>query len=177
MDPFSIVGASASLIQLIETVSKAIRYLNDIKNERKERIRVSRELGNLYGILIDLEAKLDDASTNDPYAKGLQSLASRHGPIDQLEDALNTIIKKLESQSGFKKVGRTLIWPFEKKELESIMVRIERQKSTINYALQGDQMHLEKAIKADTQHIPSLADGVQNLQIDIKSMQSRQEGI
>ena len=141
MDPFSAVGASASLVQLIGTAAKVIKYLNDIKNAPKERIRLAREVSSLYSVLLELEARYEDSKveSDTKWLGGLRSLAVRDGPMDQLETALSLIMKKLKPSSGIKKLGKALSWPFDKKEIEGILDQIERQKSTINFALQGDQ--------------------------------------
>ena len=177
MDLFTGVGAAASIAQLVETTSRVIKYLSDIKEEKKERIRLSRELSSLLNILLDLEARLDEKGTRDPSMKGLQSLAVPHGPIEQLKEALEGMAKKFEPKSGLSKVKGTLLWPFDRKELEEVLGRIERQKSTINYALQGDQMNLQKAIKADTGQILYLVDDFQNFKLGMDSIQNDLQGI
>ena len=177
MDPLTGIGAAASVVQLVETVGKTIQYLSTIKDEKIERIRLSREFSSLYNILLDLEARLDEGNLDDQWIKGLRSLAMPHGPIDQLEEALGKVLKKLEPKSGFQKTKGTLLWPFDRKQLEEILGQIERQKSTINYALQGDQTNLQKAIKADTGQIPDLVDGFQSIKLGMHSIQNRHQGI
>lgn len=176
MDPFTATGAAASIIQLVETIGKAIQYLSDIKNEKKERTRLSRELGTLYNLLLDLEEKLDDSNEKDPWMDGLRSLALPHGPIDQLNEAMAKILKKIEPKSGLSGLKGTFLWPFNRKEVEEILGQIERQKSTINYALQGDQMNLQKAIKADTGQIPDIVSGLQSINLGVNNMENQRRG-
>lgn len=144
MDPLSAIGAGASLIQLINTAAQVIKYMNEIKNAPKERIRLARELGSLYSVLVDLEGRLEECENEkeNEWVGGLKSLAVAHGPMEQLDTALSHILRKLKPIVGsrFKQIGKTLAWPFTKKEIEQILSQIERHKSTINFALQGDQM-------------------------------------
>lgn len=65
MDPLTAIGAGASIAQLIGTVGKTIKYLSDIKDEKKERIRLSRELGSLYNILLDLQERLVEGAKQE----------------------------------------------------------------------------------------------------------------
>ena len=58
---------------------------------------------------------------------------------------MGKVIKKLEPKSGLSSLKGTFLWPFDRKEVEEILGQIERQKSTINYALQGDQMELTES--------------------------------
>ena len=177
MDPVTAIGAGASVLQLIGVAGKTIQYLNDIKNAPRERFRLTQELNSLYGILIELESRVDEAkaSGDDQWLRGLQSLTVKFGPIEQLGTALTLVVDKVKPAQKIKKVGKTLIWPFTKKEVEEILKQVERQKSTINFALQGDQFNLAKAIKADTMHIPALITGVQDMQIGVTSLQGRHE--
>ena len=177
MDPVTAIGAAASVLQLIGIAAKAIKYINDIKNAPRERFRLVQELNSLYGILIELESRVDEAKMNrdDKWLSGLNSLTVKFGLIEQLGAALNSIVDKIKLASKIKTVGRTFNWPFAKKEIAEIMEQIERQKSTINFALQGDQMNLAKAIKADTIQIPALLTGVQEMQVGVTKIQDRLE--
>ena len=177
MDPITAIGAAASVLQLIGVAGKAIKYLNDIKNAPRERFRLAQELNSLYGILIELESREDEAkaSGDDKWLRGIQSLTVKFGPIEQLQSALELIVNKVKPVSRIKNVGKVLKWPFTKKEVEEILKQIERQKSTINFALQGDQISLAKAIKSDTMQIHTLINGVQEMQVGVTYLQDRQE--
>ena len=177
MDPITAIGASASVLQLIGVAGKAIKYINDIKNAPRERFRLAQELSSLYGILIELESRVDEPNTSgdDKWLRGLQSLTVKFGPIEQLGAALSLIVDKVKPTSKIRTAGRALIWPFTKKEIEETLEQIERQKSTISFALQGDQISLAKAIKADTMQIHALLDGVQEMQVGVTYLHDRQE--
>ena len=177
MDPITAIGAGASVLQLVGVAGKAIKYLNEIKNAPRQRFRLSQELNSLYGILIELQSREDEANAreDDEWLKGFRSLTVKLGPIEQLESALESIVNKAKPVSKLKNIGKALVWPFTIKEVEEILKQIERQKSTITFALQGDQMNLTKAIKADTMQIHSLISGVQEMQVGITYLQDHQE--
>ena len=107
--------------------------------------------------------------------KGFRSLTAKLGPVEQLESSLGSIVNKVRPVSKLKKIGKALVWPFTIKEVEEILKKMERQKSTITFALQGDQMNLTKAIKADTMQIHSLISGVQEMQVGVTYLQDHQE--
>ena len=177
MDPVTAMGAGASVLQLVGVAGKAIKYLGDIKNAPRERLRLTQELNSLFGILIELEGREDEAkaSGDNKWLRGFQSLTVKFGPLDQLRTALESIVDKLKPTPKVKEIGKTLIWPFTKREIQEILNQVERQKSTISFALQGDQTNLAKAIKADTMHIPVLVNEFQEMQIGIQHLQDRQE--
>jgi hypothetical protein len=77
MDPFSVLGAGANPLQLIDTAVKVIEYLNEIKDPPRERIWLARELGSLYSVLVDLEGRLEECESEeeDQWDGGLRSLA------------------------------------------------------------------------------------------------------
>ena len=62
MDPITAIGAGASVLQLVGVAGKAIKYLNEIKNAPRERFRLAQELNSLYGILIELQSREDEAN-------------------------------------------------------------------------------------------------------------------
>ena len=96
--------------------------------------------------------------------------------LEQLKEALAKILKKVAPKSGLSSFKGTLLWPFDRKEVEEILRQIERQKSTINYALQGDQMNLQRAIKADTGQIPDLVSGLHSIKLGVNNIEDERRG-
>lgn len=43
MDPITVVGFLAAIVQLIDTTSKVVTYFNGVKNAPKERAKLTRE--------------------------------------------------------------------------------------------------------------------------------------
>ena len=48
--------------------------------------------------------------------------------------------------TAVQKIGKTIVWPFEKITINEILNDIERQKSMFTYALQNDHIRLSQAI-------------------------------
>lgn len=172
MDPITVIGLVASVVQLIETTAIVVQYLNEVKNAPKERARLAQEVTNLLALLTTLRYKLEEANGTDPWFVGIRSLGVALGPLDQLKNAMEDLAKKLEARDGLK-ISKSLIWPINKKECDRILAKIEREKTSIGLALQGDTLwvflatctnqmdaniysKLAQAIKADTGRLPAL---------------------
>ena len=52
MDPVSAIGLVASIVQLIATTSKVIKYVDEVKDAPKERASLASEAANLVPLLI-----------------------------------------------------------------------------------------------------------------------------
>ncbi|KAF5632082.1 hypothetical protein F52700_6601 [Fusarium sp. NRRL 52700] len=172
MDPITAVGLIASIAQIIDATTKVLRYLNDVKNAPKARARVAQEASLLLALLTNLRYRLEDTDAKDPWVQGVMTLGMAGGPLDQFREALEELAGKLQSSGTAKSVGKALSWHFEKKEVDDFLNRMERLKSFIALALQGDVLDVVRAVKADTNKIPSLQmdvlsvkDGVERLQI------------
>ena len=63
MDPITAVGFVAALVQLIDITSKAVRYINDVKNAPKSRAKLAREASGLLSLLIDLRYRVEDVES------------------------------------------------------------------------------------------------------------------
>jgi hypothetical protein len=137
MDPITAVGLIASIAQLIDATTKVLRYLNDV-NAPKARAQVAQEASLLLALLTSLRYRLEDTNAKDPWVQGVMTLGMASGPLDQFREALEAVAGKLQSSGTAKSVGKALSWHFEKKEVDEFLNRMERLKSFIGLALQGD---------------------------------------
>ena len=138
MDPITAVGLIASIAQIIDATTKVLRYLNDVKNAPKARARVAQEASLLLALLTNLRYRLEDTNAKDPWVQRVMTLGMAGGPLDQFGEALEELAGKLQSSGTAKLVGKALSWHFEKKEVDDFLNRMERLKSFIALALQGD---------------------------------------
>ncbi|EXJ70463.1 uncharacterized protein A1O5_06532 [Cladophialophora psammophila CBS 110553] len=79
MDPVTAVGLRASIVQLIDSTTKAIKYLNNVNNAPKDRARLAREATSLLALLTDLRHRLEEASSTDQWLTGIRSLGVKGG--------------------------------------------------------------------------------------------------
>ena len=95
MEPITVVSLIATIIQLINTTSKVVKYLNDMKNAPRERAELAREITNLLPLLTDLRYRMGDTNLTEPWFAGLHSLGGTSGPLEAFKDALGTHWKTL----------------------------------------------------------------------------------
>lgn len=139
MDPLSISASITALLQLTSTV---IEYLNGVKGAPEDRRRILSEIVSVNGILFSLQDQADHAKQGDPWSSTFQSLNVPEGPLDQFRRALERLSSKLAPPAtGLKKLGKAIIWPFQKEEVKAILGTIERQKALLNLARQNDHMY------------------------------------
>ncbi|KAL9629066.1 MAG: hypothetical protein Q9204_005491 [Flavoplaca sp. TL-2023a] len=164
-----IVGLTASVTQLIDITAKAIKYLNSVKEASKERAGLFQEASSLLPLLVNLQARVNAAKPSEPWFNDVGLLGIENGPLDQLRKALVQLTEKLKPKRGVEKAARALIWTLDKAFCDNILHKIERVKSSVSLALQGDTFKLAQAIKADTlsinQRVAEVADGVEAIQL------------
>jgi hypothetical protein len=138
MDPVSAIGLIASLASLIDATSTTLRYLNNVKNAPKSRAQIAQEASLLLALLTNLRYRLEDSDASEPWVQGVLTLGMANGPLDQFKVVLESLAMRLHNPSTGKSIGKALVWPFEKKEIDELLGKMERLKSFINLALQGD---------------------------------------
>jgi len=69
----------------------------------------------------------------------LVSLSRPGGLLEVCKTELQGLEKKLEPETGWKALRKTLVWPLQKTELNKVLDILERSKTTINLALVVDQ--------------------------------------
>lgn len=141
MDPITVVGFVAAIVQLIDTTSKVINYFNTMKNAPKDRAKLVREAYSLLALLADLRYQVEEnnSSTNSWFT-GLQSLGEKGGLLMQFKNAMEDIANMLAPTTDFARLRRVVRWTSDKREIDAILSKIERLKSLISLALQKDHM-------------------------------------
>lgn len=133
MDPGTIL---AVVTTSAAALSHIIQYYSDVKEARQDRERLHEEVKALHDVLQNVQCL-----ANGPNASKVPSLssylkASCSPDIEELEARLNPG----KGRKAMKKVGlRALKWPFDKKDVDKYIDRLERHKSTISAALGIDQ--------------------------------------
>lgn len=54
MDPITVVGILAAVVQLTDVTSKVVNYLNNVKDARKDRAKLAREAPYLFPLFTEL---------------------------------------------------------------------------------------------------------------------------
>ncbi|KAI4094172.1 MAG: hypothetical protein LQ344_002426 [Seirophora lacunosa] len=168
MDPVSTV---ASVVTLVGVTLKTVKYVNEMKDASKERQNLSKETADLLPMLTGLRNMIEDPRRSKTSFDGVNSLVTADGPLDQLSEALKQLNKKVKAKRGIKNFPRVLVWPLDKEECKEVLGKIERVKSLISLALEGENHELLQAIKTDTTAgMDTIKEGVAGLQVreDVK---------
>lgn len=138
MDP---VSAVASVVALVGVTLKTVKYVNDMKDASKERQDLSKETADLLPMLTGLRNMIENPRRSETSFNGVKGLVSADGPLDRLREALEQLNKKVKAKRGIKKYARVLVWPLEKEECKEVLGKIERVKSLISLALEGENQY------------------------------------
>jgi hypothetical protein len=138
MDPVTAVGLVASVVQLIDSTTTALRCLNDIKNAPKERARLAMEITSLLSLLTSLRYRIEECKPNGSWFAAVCFLGVKNGPLDQLASTINDLQIKFGAGGGLLKIKHALLWPFTKKDVEYLFSRVDRIKLLISLAFQQD---------------------------------------
>lgn len=140
MDPITIVGFVAAVVQLIDITSKVVNYLNDLKDAPQDRAKLAREAAGLLVLFTDLRYRLEETKSTDPWFNGLRSLGGEGGPLMEFKSAMEDIANKLAPAPRGMNFMRVLHSTLDKREIVATLSKIERLKSLVGLALQKDQL-------------------------------------
>jgi hypothetical protein len=164
-DPLSI---TASIIAVLQLASSVAGYLRDVKDASNECKRLALELSTTRGILDALRDTITEIQDAETWSATFHTLGHSDGPLQQLKTVLLDLESKLSkaaSAQNFKKLTKSLIWPFKKVGADEIIRSIERQKALLGLALDNDQLRLSQSIKDDT---VAIRDTMQFMHDDVK---------
>ena len=86
-----LLSVTASIIAVLQLTSKLTSYISDVRNATTEQQVVAIEAGNLYGLLIRLRFRVEEAEksqSDDPWFDQVKLLRIENGPLEQLEHIL-----------------------------------------------------------------------------------------
>ena len=136
MDPLSI---TSSIIAVLQLASSVVSYLGAVKDASDDRQKLIAEIGSITGFLFFLKEEPNNSSD------ALNSLCVANGPLDMFKSTLSELSSKLRpTNGGLRKAGKSLLWPFQKSEVNNLLLRIERLKGMFILALQNDNTQLTR---------------------------------
>jgi conjugal transfer/entry exclusion protein len=138
------IGEAASVIAVIDLSAKVaslcFQYSREVAGAKEEISSLQEELGTLQNVLKQLNNLLDQ-----PNGAKLSTLPDIKRALSAIKDQLQDMDKKLDiekSRNPLKRYGlRAMNWPFQSKDVEKIVARLEHYKSAITLALQVDQSY------------------------------------
>ena len=178
MDPLSL---SAGIIAVLQLTGTLLSHLNDMRNMTKDQNQLAVEASNIYSLLVSLRFRVEQSNAHDPWFTAIRNLGMKNGPLDQVRGALAQMVAKIEPSNGAKKLGKQLMWRFEKSEVRDILDKIERIKTLVGIALTDDLFSLSQAMNRElnaigkgvsgiTDGISALHDGQQKIGEDVSDI-------
>ncbi|KAL8854084.1 MAG: hypothetical protein Q9221_001207, partial [Calogaya cf. arnoldii] len=166
-----VVGLVAAVVQLVDVTKKTITFIESVKDASQDRLKVGREASGLLPLLYDLKSEVS-VNKNEEWSRCVRSLAMEHGPIDQLREALEQLAEQLKPRTGLKGTLRAFVWTLDKTYTQEILGKIERVKTRVSLALQGDTFKLLQAINADIAVIAGIDNRVSVLTSDVGKLRT-----
>ena len=141
MEPITVFGLLTAITQLIDVTSKVINYFNGVKDAPKDRAKLVREATSLLLLFTDLSCRVEENVSADLWFTGLRSLGGEGGPLTEFRNAMEDIASKLApATTSVGNLRKVLRWTLDKKEIEAILLKIERLKTLVGLALQKDHL-------------------------------------
>lgn len=140
MDPASIIGLVGVATQSVDQCASLFKFLSQLYKEVKDAptqaATLRNEVNTLMSVVNDLKFRLDNFpemfpdSQEAPIAKSLK----------ELKELVDAIMKHCDPKR-MKDLSGQLKWPFQKRETEEYIKRIENYKKTLTLAMQSSQMY------------------------------------
>ena len=171
-DPLSV---SASIIAVLQLTGTIVSYLRDVREASEERQRILNEITSASGMLYCLKDLVEREQHADPSLTAARLLCVKGGPLYQFKQALERLASKLTPSTGFREAGKSVLWPFQKREISEILGIIERQKTYFVLALQNK--HLYAPSNSTWPRSNCYSELSQALKNDLTSVQDRIKGL
>jgi hypothetical protein len=150
-DPIGISVNIGGLIQLADlVVNKTWPFLKEAKNQRSEISKLSCEVASLAGIHHSLRRLSEGSAVPIKHDDILECQMTLEGLRDRLKMADGTSSGKRDQ---FKKLVQQLCFPYERVEMQKILERLERPKSTFNLALTAESIASQIDLKTDVKAV------------------------
>lgn len=138
------LSGAASLIAVIEISAKiaslCFQYSAAVKDAKKDIERLQRKIVDLKNVLGGVNQLLDIDGRDKTGLSTVQKLAGSLKDCSLGLEALKTRLDPGKSRTAMGRLGlRALKWPFTSKEVDKIIVDLERYEQIFVLALQVDQ--------------------------------------
>ena len=142
-DPLSIASGIMAVLQLTQSV---VKYLRDVNDANSQKNGLLLELSATKGILETLhelsKSAEDDKSLLSSFKLLKETLGNHEALLKRLDAAL-------APAHGVRRLGKAFKWPFDKADVQDILISVERYKALFGLALQADNIALSKAVKEE----------------------------
>jgi hypothetical protein len=127
-----VVGLVAAIVDLIDFSKEVIDLLRDIAAATTQKTALLAEITATNALLRDLERK----GKSPEWQRTLEAMERKDGPLPLFKSILKVLEEKSRPPKGrFGRVGKAVMWHFEKDEFEDILRKLERCKATLSLTL------------------------------------------
>ena len=135
MDPLSLAASVAGLIGITWKVSRAVgSYCKLAKDTRKDVLQISQELISMRDVLCQLDEFLRSHQLKTNIFEKNSVLANA---LDVCGDNIERISSKIQNleHDGTARIWEKLKWPFSEREIQKVLVTLQRCAATFQFAL------------------------------------------
>lgn len=150
-DPLSIAASIITVVQVTDQVlTCCYAYVGRVKTAATDIDRAVQETSLLKGLLLNLHSQVQDEPNNERF----KSLVAPTGALSTCAEALKEMEMILQPTRTKKLTTKEkLLWPFESKKLDEILLRIEKQKPAILLTLATDNLATTRKIQTGIEDI------------------------
>jgi len=151
-DPLSITASVIAVIQITDRViTLSCNFIGKVRGAEREVNQIITTITGLKGFLefLDKFVKDDKNAARLPH---LQSLCDPAGPLDLCTGLLKDLESKMRPKRDSSGILKAVSWPWKWQHIGEALEVIERQKTLIMLAIQGDAA---KSILALESHVES----------------------
>ncbi|RYO98812.1 hypothetical protein DL764_006975 [Monosporascus ibericus] len=141
------LGATASIIAIIQLSSKVFAYITNATGATKERNRLRSELLACDAFIQELRDQSDGSEEGQAWSETIKALDGPDGPLGRLKITLGVLETRLQPKKGVRRAVSALKWPFEENEVQMTIETIENEKSLLKFALDNEHRKLTQEIQ------------------------------
>ncbi|CZR56742.1 related to ankyrin [Phialocephala subalpina] len=159
MDPLSLTGTLIAVLQITTSViSVCYDYRAGVASASRDVIQITDSLNALKDSLDALLRLVETSRSGEDRARlvNVELLAREGGALESCLQELERLKEKLEPETGWRKVKKSLTWPLKEGEMKKALAGLERYKSTMQLAISADQATLSLAIKDDLEDLTAM---------------------
>ncbi|KAG4437222.1 hypothetical protein IFR05_007311 [Cadophora sp. M221] len=150
MDPLSVTGTLIAVLQVTaKVISICYDYRQGVSSASREVLQISSSLNSLKDVLESLLSLIENSKSDTSTSKlaTVELLAKEGGTLESCQEELLRLKRKLEPETGWRKIRKSLVWPLKETEVRKALDELERSKSMMLLALSADQASLSLAIQ------------------------------
>jgi hypothetical protein len=146
-EALSLAASVIAVVQISDRViSLCCQFIGKVRGAEREIAQIITTITALKGFLEFLERFIND-SDNAARLPQLHSICRPKGPLDLCTSLLKDMESKMQMKRDYHGVLKAITWPFKWKDIGEALDVVEKQKTLMMLALQGDTTRATLAIE------------------------------